>query len=144
MSRGDTHQALTGQAVDAPLPEGVIKRPGMFVRIPKIIKKKGRAKGFERVRDLVLNNWEMLSALSNPLAAIKLVLEVDKHAMFSEMAAEKAKGAFDMQLWLKFQDYLDGKLDVPPGAENSRIEMPGSDGGLALEEDSNGNQEHEA
>jgi hypothetical protein len=97
----------------------------MLARIPRIIKKRGRAKGFERIRDLILTNWEMLSAVSNPLAAIKLVLEVDKHAMFSEVAAEKAKGAFDMQLWSQFQDYLEGKIDIPPGAEHAKTELPG-------------------
>lgn len=100
----------------------------MFSRIPKIIKKRGRAKGFEKVRDMVLLNWEMLGAISNPLAALKLVLEIDKHAMFSEVAAEKAKGQFDMQLWGQFQDYLQGKIELPPGSsiEDPKITIPNS------------------
>jgi hypothetical protein len=108
------------------VPAEAVKKFGMFARIPRIIKKKGRAKGFERVRDLVLTNWEMLGAVSNPLAALKLVLDVDKHAMFAEVAAEKAKGAFDMQLWSQFQDYLEGKIEIAPGSENAR-ELPTGD-----------------
>lgn len=107
-----------------------IKRKGMFSRIPKTIRKKGRAKGFEKIRDMVLINWEMLSAVSNPLATIKLVLEIDKHAMFAEVAAEKAKGSFDKGLWDEYRDYLQGKIELPPspGDENQRGIIPADAG----------------
>src|SRR5687767_15000966 len=86
----------------------------MFKNIPKIIKKKGRVAGFERMRDMALGEWEVLAAKMNPYSALKLAIELDRHAMFAEVAAEKQKGSFDRQLWDNFQDYLHGKVDAAP------------------------------
>ncbi len=93
----------------------------LFEKIPKLIKRKGRVAGFERLRDMALEDWETLSAKMNPYSALKLAIEFDRHAMFAEVAQEKNKGAFDRDLWEKFQTYLQGGVQAAPAdaAEDS-------------------------
>lgn len=88
-------------------------RPAMFNSIPKLIKRKGRVAGFEKMRDMALADWEVLCGKMNPYSALKLAIEFDRHAMFAEVAAEKSKGAFDRDLWNQYQDYLHGKIEAP-------------------------------
>jgi hypothetical protein len=92
----------------------------MFEKIPKIIRKKGRVAGFEKLRDMALEDWEQLSARMNPYSALKLCIEFDRHAMFAEVAQERAKGAFDRDLWDKFQNYLHGSVESAPGLNDSQ------------------------
>lgn len=99
----------------------------IFEKIPKLIAKKGRVAGFEKLRDMALEDWETLSAKMNPYSALKLCIEFDRHAMFAEVAQEKAKGAFDRDLWDKFQEYLHGNVDVAPDmAGSGRMDAPAS------------------
>lgn len=90
----------------------------MFRKIPGLIKRKGRVAGFEAMRDMSLGEWEVLSAKMNPYSALKLAIEFDRHAMFAEVASEKAKGSFDRSLWDSFQDYLHGKVESVPDMSN--------------------------
>lgn len=87
---------------------------GFFADIPEVIQEEGRVKGFERMRDKIFLDWETLSQRCNPYSLLKLAIESDRHAMFSQIAEEKAKGTFDKDLWLKYQDYLSGNVDVVP------------------------------
>ena len=87
---------------------------GFFADIPGTIEAEGRVKGFERMRDKIFLDWETLSQRCNPYSLLKLAIESDRHAMFSQIAEEKAKGTFDKDLWLKYQDYLSGNVDVVP------------------------------
>src|SRR5947209_512981 len=91
-----------------------LEKRSRFGKIPKLIKGKGRAAGFVELRDMLLKDWEGMSARMNPYSAFKLILETDRHAMFAEVAAEKQKGTFDRELWDQFRDYLHGSVEAAP------------------------------
>lgn len=102
-------------------PELPKKRKGKFARIPKVIEKRGRAKGFEKIRDKLLKDWENLSAMTrSPLAVLKTVIEMDRHAMFAEVQQAKASKYTDEQ-YEKFQKYLEG--DDTGASEDSDKEI---------------------
>ncbi len=79
--------------------------------MPETIAKEGRVKGFERLRDLVLENWRHL-APGNPLAALKAVLEIDRHALFSQVSEAKQQGQFQLDAWQLYQRYLNGEITL--------------------------------
>lgn len=84
------------------------KKKGKFSRIPKTIEKRGRAVGFTKIRDKLLKDWEFFSAASrSPLAVLKTVIEMDRHAMFAEVQASKLDSTSDDR-YAKFQKYLEG------------------------------------
>lgn len=91
-----------------------------FAKIPKLIAKKGRVAGFEKLRDMSLEDWEQIAAIMNPYSALKLAIEFDRHAMFAEVAAERAKGTFDRELWDNFQQYLRGDVAAAPSPDNKQ------------------------
>ena len=88
-----------------------------FGEIPGLIKDSGRVVGFERMRDITLERWEELSARMNPYSVLKLAIESDRHAMFSQLAEEKTKAGFDRSYYDKFQNYLAGNVDIAPVPE---------------------------
>jgi hypothetical protein len=87
------------------------QKRSLFSRIPKLIRKKGRAKGFESLRDLILKEHRVIGP---PLQAIQLALQVDKHALFSEVATAKMESSFDVEKWSTWQDFLHGKRETLP------------------------------
>lgn len=87
------------------------QRENLFSKIPKIISRKGRSKGFESLRDLILKEHPLIG---NPIQAIQLALQADRHALFAEVATSKIQASFDKELWSKWQDFLHGKTDVIP------------------------------
>lgn len=108
MSRDRRRRAPTAPADDPPA------SGGFFAEIPQIIASKGRVRGFEAIRDRVLTHWESLSRICNPYSLLKLAIESDRHALFAVVAEEKARGAFDRDLWERYQDYLHGNVDIVP------------------------------
>ena len=78
-------------------------KPNVFVDVPKFIAEHGRVKGFEEMRDLVLVNWP---AMSSVMAALKMALELDRHALMAEVALEKTKGGDKDRKWREIQRYL--------------------------------------
>lgn len=106
----------------------------LFADIPDVIRAKGRVRGFEALRDRLLEDWETLAGTCNPYNLLKLAIEADRHAMFSAVSEEKNRGSFDRELWERYQDYLHGNVDVVPdqgdyrAAEDNRDE-PLYDGG---------------
>lgn len=106
----------TTETPSLPLLDPPKKRKGKFSRIPKVIERRGRAKGFEKIRDKLLKDWEGMSVLTrNPLAVLKTVIEMDRHAMFAEVQQAKASKYTDEQ-YEKFQKYLEGE-DNGPGED---------------------------
>lgn len=87
----------------------------MLAEVPAIIGDKGRVAGFEHLRDRLLSDWETFIARGvNAYSALKLVIEMDRHAMFAEVQARKQQGQFDQQLYADFQDYLHGEPNADP------------------------------
>ena len=81
----------------------------IFQSIPAILHKQGRIEGFEALRDALLEHVDELS--SNPLAVIKMVLETDRHALFAQVAEEKARLKRDVEAYDEFRRYLAGDID---------------------------------
>lgn len=91
-----------------------------FETIPNIIAERGRAKGWERLRDLLLERYE---ALGDVWKVLKAVLEIDKHALYCTVAEAKAKGEMD-ERWEEFLGYLRGKgVEIPAGEDNGTQEF---------------------
>lgn len=89
----------------------------LFETVPAVMERGGRVAGFEALRDLLLNNWQVLAASYNiPLQGLlKLVLETDRHALFAAISEEKLGDADQSKhKRLKaFQEYLEGETSVP-------------------------------
>ncbi len=96
---------------------------GAFSKIPQVIKAKGRVAGFEAMRDYALDNWEFLKGHMNPYSAIKLALEADRHALFSEIAEMRKQGKFDVELYHDLSDFLKGKVDFAPDSSGEKAEI---------------------
>ncbi len=91
--------------------------------IPDEIRSGGRVAGFEALRDALLAHWPDLVRVMSPAAVIKAILETDRHAVFAQVAEEKARERFDLEAWRQFQDWLRGRIDVPPAPRRAR-ELP--------------------
>lgn len=83
-----------------------------FSGVPALIREHGRARGFERLRDIVLENPEMLATIGkdnvpvgNYAAALKLVIELDRHALFARASEAKVQEKAG-DAWSQFQEYL--------------------------------------
>lgn len=83
----------------------------------------GRVKGFERARDTLFSAFEVFSQAMPAYSVLKLCLEMDRHAMFCEVHAERQRAAADANVWGEYQKYLAGETDVAPavgvGAQTS-------------------------
>lgn len=108
-----------------------------FEDVPNIMEAKGRVSGFEAMRDMILSNWRALAAeYEIPLPALlKLVLETDRHALFAAMAEEKMGDAdrSKQKKWAWFQEFLEGKVDVPLSPDEKLSELPGPSGVATLD-----------
>jgi hypothetical protein len=78
-----------------------------------------RAQGFAAVRDELLEHYEVLKDDIPAAAIIKLAIDADRHALFVEMAADKARGQDDRELYGWFQQYLQGETDEVPVAQGA-------------------------
>lgn len=90
--------------------------------IPPLIREHGRARGFERLRDLVLEHPDAFGT-PNLLPVLKLVIELDRHALFGQLSEAKAREAGTREAWEKFQQYLraeDVTAAAPQGPQRRR------------------------
>ena len=88
----------------------------LWRQIPAIIREFGRSDGFQAARDLIFHHWDKLRANMPGYSALKLAIEFDRHAMFAEIATERAKGRYDQTLWGQYQSYLSGEVAESPAA----------------------------
>lgn len=108
---------------------------GTLEDIPAVIETRGRVKGFEAIRDKLLIDWEnFIGRGMSPYAVLKLVIEMDRHAMFAENQKSK-KDELDQKAYAEFQDYLHGKTELP--AANAEAYIAEQVGDAAEEEDEN-------
>ena len=84
--------------------------------IPDIIRDFGRSHGYQAARDLIFYHWNQLRSNMPGYSALKLAIEFDRHAMFAEIASERAKGRYDTSLWAQYQMYLSGEVAESPAA----------------------------
>ena len=95
-----------------PMPRDI----GRFGKVVRIIHEDGAPAGFRAARDLMLEKFEVMAKKMPPYAALKLAMEFDRHAMFCEVAAEKVRSTKDVELYQRFQSYLEGETDIAPAA----------------------------
>lgn len=94
-------------------PKTPVKLENFFVLVPSLIAQEGRIKGFEKLRDLILEHWEEFGPSTSPFAAIKMALETDRHALFAQVAEGKTKATELDTRWKEYQQYLKGEVDMP-------------------------------
>jgi hypothetical protein len=85
------------------------------------IRKKGSAKGFEMLRDIILEDAKIRNSIGIG-NAIALAIQCDKHAMFADVSATKQKDNFKVEAWEKFLSYLNGASPTfvgPSGPEET-------------------------
>lgn len=99
----------------------------MFSNVTGTIRKQGRVKGFEALRDFALDNWEFLKGHMNPYSVIKLALESDRHALFAEIAEMRKQGKFDVELYHDLSDFLKGKVDMAPDSTGEKVNIAPAD-----------------
>jgi hypothetical protein len=99
----------------------------MLKDVPAIMRE-SRIAGFEHLRDRLLTDWEeFISKGVNAYSALKLVIEMDRHALFAQVQADKPKAKHDKDQWQEFQDYLKGKVEVSPDAYGEMEAEPGAE-----------------
>lgn len=90
----------------------VDQSPAILSNIPSAIAEEGRVRGFEKLRDLILNftpetvklGWDKI---------VKMVLEVDRHALAAMVLEAKSKTDVTGQEKTEwFQKYLRGEIDL--------------------------------
>lgn len=68
--------------------------------------------GFRKARDIVVQSAGKAPDL--PIyVALKLAIELDRHAIFVEVAADKSRSKFDYEAYQRFHQWLAGETDVP-------------------------------
>ena len=95
--------------------------PDMLTDIPGKLHDNGRVAGFEALRDELLTNWRTLLDFIPLPALVKLVLETDRHALFSLVAEAKLSDRFDREKWDSFQEYLRGEVSEPPRVDTGAL-----------------------
>lgn len=106
-----------------------------LANIPGLISEVGRVKGFEALRDLILN-FRPEEVLLPWDKIVKMVLEVDRHALAAMVMEAKAstevKGKEEYE-W--FQTYLRGEveIDTNPATQTGPLKEDASGGAEAEE-----------
>lgn len=86
---------------------------GRFTEVAGLLRDGEPAKAFGRAAEVMLEKFEILSAKMQPYAVLKLAIEMHKHALFCEVAQDKAKTQHDAAAFAAYQAYLAGETDVP-------------------------------
>lgn len=95
------------------LPPGVVNEASAFADVPALLAQSGRLRGFERLRDLILERYDQLGF--SAAGAIKAALEVDRHALFSEVAEDKMRSKQDHAKYDALQEWLSSGVGPVPG-----------------------------
>lgn len=85
-----------------------------FRKVVQLIKRKGRVKGFEALRDEILLSYEVLTKEMPSYSALKIALEADRHALFAQVAEVRGVTEESKQEYVEFMRYLSGDIDVSP------------------------------
>lgn len=90
---------------------------GRFAPVVRTIQKSGAPAGWRKGRDICLRDWESLKDDGmNAYAVLKLAIEMDRHAMFAEVAADKSRNKYDEAAYAEYQRYLGGETENAPAA----------------------------
>jgi len=113
-----------------------------LTQIAQTLQVAGRSAGFMQLRDLLLTNAAELKTEGISLQGlVKMVLEVDRHAMAAEMMSLKTAKGDTPPEWMDYQKYLRGDmsleeyLSTKPG-----VKAPVVPDETPTEEQANGNE----
>jgi hypothetical protein len=88
-------------------------RAARFGEVAGLLRDGNPARGFARAAEILLENFETLTKQIQPYAILKLAIETHKHALFCEVAQDKARTQHDAAAFAAYQAYLAGETDVP-------------------------------
>ena len=83
-----------------------------FAVVVRTIRRRGEAAGFRKARDLMFQKFEVFAKMMPAYAVAKLAMEFSRHAMFCDVANQKADAGKRRGEWKAFQDYLHGATDI--------------------------------
>lgn len=90
------------------------KQAGRFTEVAGLLRDGDPAKAFGRAAEVCLEKFEILAGKAMPpYAVLKLAIEFHKHALFCEVAQDKARTQHDAAAFAAYQAYLAGATDVP-------------------------------
>lgn len=84
-----------------------------FTEVAGLLRDGDPAKAFGRAAEVMLEKFELFLPKMQAYAVLKLAIEFHKHALFCEVAQDKAKTQHDAAAFAAFQAYLSGETDVP-------------------------------
>ena len=87
-----------------------------FGPVARTIRKRGAVQGWRKGRDICLEKWDVLKDEMPPYAVLKLAIEMDRHALYCEVAADRARSQRDADVYADYQRYLAGETEVAPAA----------------------------
>lgn len=93
------------------------RRVGKLAHLVDILREEGRAVGWSAARDVLLERYELFKSDMPPALIIKLAIDCDRHALFSEMASDKSRAHSDQDAYAWFQSYLRGEREDAPSAQ---------------------------
>jgi hypothetical protein len=112
-----------------------------------ILREGDAPRGFRRARDLLFQRAEGLAQTSpgELYVALKTAIELDRHAIFVEVAADKSRSKFDYDAYQRFHQWLAGETDIPVavGLPQAQSALPAAavDVDVDVEEESDGDEE---
>lgn len=98
-----------------------------FHAVTQAIRRKGRPHGWQKARDVILDNFPAFEGRWGGYQALKAALEIDRHAMFAEVQAVAAEGRFKREVWEEWQKYMRGEIAKPPVTGPTRLDADGID-----------------
>jgi hypothetical protein len=88
-------------------------RAGRFGEVADLIRSGDPATAFTRAAEVVLERYELLKKEMGAAVVIKLAIDLHRHALFCEVALDKARTQHTEEAYKRYQDYLNGVTDTP-------------------------------
>lgn len=96
------------------LPDDILpSKAARFAPVAEQLRMGNPASAFAKAAETLLDNYEAMSKAMQPYAVLKLAIELHKHALFCEVAQDKAQTQHQTAAYAAYQKYLAGETDVP-------------------------------
>lgn len=116
MSTGNGHPVDRGG--DSRQGKARTAKVARFSEVVDILRGGDAPAGFRHARDLLFQRAQQLArtAPAELYMALKTAIELDRHAIFVEVAADKSRSKFDYDAYQRFHQWLAGETDIPVAA----------------------------